>query len=296
MNLRLASALALVITGATRLTAQTNSVCKPSTSSNEAKLLAFFATPIAFSPGGDVSRLRPGQFRFSLEASYVPKPSEELRATDECYGIKKGENTELSPVFPRPRLAIGLPGSLVLEGSYLPPVTVADAEPNLGSVALSHLHTLHAMSGGREVDLLVRVNGTYGRVRGPITCPKKSLQQTSASLACYSTQASKDTYKPNMAGAEAALVMNDGEGRFSGYAGGGVTKLAPRFQVGFLSNGPQQQPAFLDDTKIEVDLTRAAVFAGGAWRVTRAAALTLEVYSVPTDATTARIGASYRLR
>ena len=67
----LASAFLL---GASVLGAQTPT-CEPSTSSNEAKLLAFFATPIAFSPGGTVARLCPCQIRIGFEASYVPSPS-----------------------------------------------------------------------------------------------------------------------------------------------------------------------------------------------------------------------------
>ena len=103
-------------------------------SSNEAKLLAFFATPIAFSPGGIVEGLAPWHVRVGFEASYVPSPSKEMQQPEACYTVKKTENTNLSPVFPRPRVTIGLPGGLMLEGSYLPPIKVADAKPNLGSV------------------------------------------------------------------------------------------------------------------------------------------------------------------
>src|SRR3954463_365426 len=161
----LASALCL---SARVARAQTNTECRPSTGSNEAKLLAFFATPIAFSPGGTVAPLSPWQIRLGFEASYVPSPSKEIQQPEACYGIKKTENTNLSPVFPRPRVTIGLPGGILLEGSYLPPISVADAEPNLGSVAVARPWRLSGDATKGSVSLLLRAHATMGRVRGSI--------------------------------------------------------------------------------------------------------------------------------
>jgi hypothetical protein len=284
----LASALCL---SARVARAQTNTECRPSTGSNEAKLLAFFATPIAFSPGGTVAPLRPWQIRVSVEASYVPSPSKEMQQPDECYGIKKTENTNLSPVFPRPRVSLGLPGGLLFEGSYLPPVTVADAEPNLGSVALSRPVRLRGSETEGSLSLLLRGHATFGRVRGSITCPEKNLQQTNPIAACYGNDASSDTYKPNMFGAETGLAKESAGGRWGAYATTGVTWLRPRFQVGF-----QYIDAAFDDTKISVDMTRFAVGAGSWYRVSTSAAVTAELYSVPSDATTVRLGGAYTFR
>jgi hypothetical protein len=261
-------------------------VCEAPESSNEAKLLAFFATPISFSVGGLVQPLEPGQYRVALEASYVPSPSRSIQQPEACYGIKKTENTNLSPVFPRPRIAVGLPGGFVLEGSYLPPIKVADAEPNLGSVALSLPIRLHGTYEKGPLSLLLRGHATFGRVRGPITCPKDKLQQTDPAAACFGPLQSIDTYKPNMYGGELAIAKSGAAERWGAYASGGVTLLRPRFQVGFLyANG-----AF-DNTKITVDMTRLAVGAGGWFRVGRTTAVTGELYSVPEDATTFRLGA-----
>src|SRR5687767_68542 len=66
--------------------AQTGVTCEPPKESNEAELLAFFATPIAFSPGGMLDGLRPGQVRFGFEAAYVPSPSREMQQPEACYG------------------------------------------------------------------------------------------------------------------------------------------------------------------------------------------------------------------
>ena len=268
--------------------AQTNAVCRPPRESNEAKLLAFFATPIAFSPGGNTEPLAAGHFRIGFEASYVPSPSRAMQQPEACYGIKKTENTNLSPVFPRPRVTIGLPGGFLLEGSYLPPVTVADAEPNLGSVAVARPIRLSGDDVNGNTTVLVRGHATFGRVRGSITCPRKSLQTQDPNIACYGEEPSEDTYKPNMFGAEGGLAREGAAGRWGAYAIGGVTWLRPRFQVGF-----QYLGAAFDDTKIIVDLTRFTVGGGGWYRIATKAAITGELYSVPADATTFRLGGAY---
>jgi len=260
--------------GASVSAAQTPT-CEPSTSSNEAKLLAFFATPIAFSPGGTV----------------VPSPSKEIQQPEECYGIKKTENTNLSPVFPRPRVTIGLPGGFLVEGSYLPPIKVADAEPNLGSVAVSRPILLRGNQEQGSVSLLLRGHGTFGHVRGSITCPEKSLQQQDPNAACYGTDPSSDTYNPNMFGVETGLAKESAGNRWGAYVTTGVTWLRPRFQVGF-----QYTNAAFDDTKISVDMTRFALGAGSWYRVGTSAAVTAELYSVPADATTFRLGGVYTFR
>ncbi len=263
---------------ATQLIAQIT--CRPDPEDNESKLLAFFSAPIAFSPAGNVTSLAPGKLRLGFELTYVPKPSAEISRSQRCFG-DKAEDTHLSPVFPRPRIAIGLPGGFALEATYLPPVTVLDAKPNLGSIALSRLTSI----GG--AGLLLRVHATAGKVEGSITCPEEALQMTSVTQPCFGSEKSTDTYKPNMFGAEAAVTFVTSE-RVTGYAGAGYTSLRPRFQVGF-----QEGSGAYDNTKIEVDLNRVALFAGGMLRVSPAIGLLAELYSVPEDVTTFRVGASY---
>lgn len=288
---RIGFAAAVILLASVPAQAQLNVTCRPDKGSNEAKLLAFFATPIAFSPGGIVEHLAPGRIRVGFEASYVPSPGKKIQQPEACYGVKKTENTNLSPVFPRPRVAIGLPGGVLLEGSYLPPITVADAEPNLGSIAIARPWRLSGDEEHGSLSLLLRAHATLGRVRGSITCPKKALQTQDPSGACYGSEPSSDTYKPNMFGGEAALAKESGGGRWGGYVSSGVTWLRPRFQVGF-----QYEGAAFDDTKIEVDMTRFAAAAGAWYRVATAAAITGELYSVPTDATTFRLGGAYTFR
>lgn len=286
----IAIAAALLLSRSAAL-AQLNYTCEPPKNSNEAKLLAFFATPIAFSPGGIVESVAPWKVRLGLEASYVPSPSKQMQQPEACYTVKKTENTNLSPVFPRPRITIGLPGGLLLEGSYLPPIKVADAKPNLGSFALSYPKRLSGDQEHGTLSLLLRAHATLGKVEGSITCPKEDLQTTDPSAACYGTTESSDTYKPNMFGGEVGVSKQSAGDRWGAYASTGVTWLRPRFQVGF-----QYLDAAYDDTKITVDLTRFAAALGGWYRVGASAAVTGELYSVPADATTFRLGAAYTFR
>lgn len=283
--------IALLAAAPLVLGAQTNAVCHPAANANESKLLVFYSGPIAFSPGAPTEALRAGAVRVSVEATYVPTPAASIRQPQDCYGQKKKENTELSPVFPRPRLTVGLPVGFAFEASYLPPITVADATPNLGSVALSRTSNVVALDGGRTLDLTVRAHGTMGLVRGSITCPAKALQQEAQRIACFGTTPSTDRFRPTTYGADGVLSMGGPTSAWRAYLGAGALRLEPTFQVGF-------QPLIgdFDDTRIAIHRTRATLFGGAGWSILPRAELSLELFSLPGSMTTARLGAGYRLR
>ncbi|MEO7511058.1 MAG: hypothetical protein ABIZ91_04780, partial [Gemmatimonadaceae bacterium] len=165
--------------------------CRPPKDSSEAKLLAFFSVPIAFSPAGHAERLAPGAVRLSFDLTWVPTPDADIRRASYCN--RKSENTDLSPIFPRPRLAVGLPGGFFLEGSYMPPITVLDATPNLGSVALGWSRSLSESGDGLGSWVTLRAHATMGEVTGPITCSNSALQTTSRVQPCYGNEPSDDT-------------------------------------------------------------------------------------------------------
>jgi hypothetical protein len=264
--------------------------CMPPHDSNEAKLLAFYEAPLAFSPATAPQLLPAGSIRIGGELAPVPTPDPELERTSICYEAK-GENTRLSPVFARPRIAVTLPYGFQVEASYLPPVTIADAQPNLGSLALSYTRQLPVAPAGYPLLVTVRTQGTIGRVRGPITCPESELQVSDPNAPCYGQQPSRDTFKPRMIGAEGAVGTSTHDGRLSAYAGAGIMWLRPRFQVGFTDGAGN-----IDRTQIVVNLRRATVFGGLAFQVARAIDLSAQLYAVPADAVTWRFGAGWRLR
>jgi hypothetical protein len=278
--------VSIILLAATASVAGGQGICKPGAESNEAKMLAFFAAPIAFSPAGIVTPMRAGEVRLSFDATYVPSPSDDITSPDVCYRNDKTENTELSPVFPRPRIAIGLAPGLALEATYLPPITVMDATPNLFAVALAYAHAI----GTGGMSYAIRSHFTIGSVKGPITCSPDVIQVDNPAGACYATDPSEDTYKPNMLGFEGALGFG-GNSRLSTYIGAGYTMLRPRFQVGYID-----ATGNVDDTKIIVNLHRVAAFAGGRFKLSDAVGVTAELYSVPQDITTFRLGGAYTLR
>ncbi len=279
------AAVAIVVVAAG---VQAQPVCKPGADSNEGKMMAFFAAPLAFSPAGNAGTLRAGEIRVAFDATYVPSPDDEIRRPEVCYNNNKTENTELSPVFPRPRLAIGLGQGVAVEAMYLPPLTVMDATPNLFSLALSWTRSLPA----RSMFFTLRGHTTIGEVSGPITCSGDVIQLSNPIGNCYASQPSDDTYKPKMFGAEGIIGFGGGL-KLRPYVGLGFTSLTPEFQVGYTD---ASTPPNVDNTRVQVSLTRVAAFAGGAYQVSPRFALTTELYSVPQDVTTIRVGGILTLR
>jgi hypothetical protein len=261
--------------------------CVAPKGSNVAKMLAWFDGPLAFAPQGPVQRLPRGAVVLAGDLTWVPTPGASITRTDVCY-TPKSEHTGLSPVFPRPRIIVGLGGGVSFEAMYLPPVTVADATPNMGSVALAWATPVGGAA--THLDVTLRAHATFGQVQGPITCPKSAIQQSSPTGVCWGANPSEDTYRPNVIGGEVGLASS-AAGPLRWYGGVGFASLMPRFQVGFtfVNN-------VVDHTKVRVDLTRLSAFGGLAWAMTKSVDLTAQLYSVPEDATTGRLGIAWRLR
>ena len=264
--------------------------CKVSIDSNEGKLLAFYTAPIVFSMAGSPEVLPPASLRLGLEGEYIPKPNPAIEQTGACF-TQKSEHTSLSPVFGRPRITVGGPFGFALEAAYLPPVTIARATPNLFSFAVSNAH--HYQKGpANGTTLMLRIHGTFGNVKGAITCPESQLQQTSPSQPCFGTNPSKDTFHPDMFGGEVAAGFAPGNGGLSFYGGLGANRIDPHFQVGF-TNGNGD----VDQTQVELEdaVTRAALFGGFTAVIGRIFDLGAQIYSVPSDATLFRLMGGIRI-
>ncbi len=264
-------------------TLHAQSVCTPSTSSNEARLLAFSAVPLAFASAMPMPRIEAGDIVVGLELAGIPEPSAAIQRSDECF-VEKGQNTQLSRVLPRPRLAIGLPGGVIAEVSYLPPVTVADATPSLLGVALGYSVPVRP-----SLTALLHLHGTVGYVDGPVTCARAALQADPAQP-CFGTEPSNDRYAPNVYGAE-VLVTRSISPRVNASLGLGVSHLRPRFTVGF-RNGL----GFLDQTRVEQNFTRATALAGLSTSVTQRLNIGAQVYAVARDGATVRLTTQWQLR
>ena len=283
----LESALAAAALGAVVACQSVGAQCRPPARSHEARLLAFYEAPIAFSLPSAPERLDPGAVRLGGEAVPVPSPDPALQHPEYCFA-NTTNNTKLAPLFGRPRLRVGFPAGSSLEVSYLPNVTVADAQANLVSLALANTQPVPLTRGRATV--IVRADATMGRIRGAITCPRTSLQTVDTNVPCYGTAPSRDTFSPNSMGLETAVGVHAGKG-LAVYAGGGARSIQPRFQAGFtdaLGN--------IDRTRVSVNLWRGVAFAGATARIRAAMMVSMQIYSVPADVTTLRLGAEYALR
>jgi len=282
----------LILTAAAIAQSSAAAQCRVNSSSNEGKLLAFYTAPIVFSMATAPEVLPPASIRLGAEGEYIPKPDPAIEKTGLCFA-QKSEHTSLSPVFGRPRITFGGPLGFALEFAYLPPVTIARATPNLFSYAISHSHRFAFGPAGSGTTLSLRFHGTFGNVKGAITCSRASLQQTDANAPCYGNNPSKDTFHPDMLGGEAAVGFAPGTGTWSWYAGAGANRIDPHFQVGFtdLNNN-------VDRTQVELSepLWRPTVFGGLTAVVRNIFDLGAQVYSVPSDATLIRLMGGIRIR
>jgi hypothetical protein len=266
--------------------------CRVKTDSNEGKLLAFYTAPIVFSMATAPQEIRPGSIRIGAEGEYIPKPDRAIEQTGACF-TQKSEHTSLSPVFGRPRITVGGPFGFAFEAAYLPPVTIARAKPNLFSFAVSQARRLAVGPALGGTTLMLRLHGTFGNVKGAITCPRSQLQQSAPSSPCYGSSPSKDTFHPDMFGGEISAGLAPGSGRVSFYAGAGANRIDPHFQVGFTdANGN------VDATEVELEkpLTRGSIFGGVTAVLRQVLDVGLQVYSVPSDATLFRLNGGIRFR
>ncbi len=270
---RAAAVIALVLGWPAAAAAQGD--CFPGPGSNEAKTLAIFAVPLAFSRGG-APELLPG-FRAGVELAYLPQVDEATATPTICRPGKGPENTDLFFAFPRPRIGLPLPFGLALQASWVPPVRVRGVKANL--VGISVEKSFGQLDG---LVAALRAHATFGSVRAPITCGDEALEDPNSE--CFGGSRSDDRLQPNIAGIDIALGGSLAEGRLRPYGGVGYNRLKPRLQVNFTNSVGE-----LDDRRVEVDLNRFVMFGGATWQATERLGVTGELYAAPADAITGRI-------
>jgi hypothetical protein len=267
------SLVALVLGWAVSASAQDE--CFPGPQSNEAKTLATFAVPLAFSRSS-APDLLPG-FTAGLELAYLPRLSDATATPTICRPGKGPEHTNLLFAIPRPRIGMPLPLGLSLQASWVPPVRVNGVKANLFGISVEKAF-------GRLDGLVaaVRAHATFGSIRAPITCDDESLQDPISE--CFRGTRSDDRVNPNIMGLEFAVGGPVAGGRLRPYGGAGYNRLQPRFQVNFTNQFGQ-----LDNTQVEVNLNRFVVFGGATWQLRERLGLTGELYVAPSDAVTGRV-------
>jgi hypothetical protein len=257
--------------------------CFPSKSSNEARTMATFEVPLAFSGARAPVRQPAGTWHVGLEVATVPNVDPETATPTFCRPGKGPENTDLLFTLPRPRVSLVLPAGFVVEASWAPPIRVAEVKAHLVGVGITRVTPL----GTGTAVLGLRAHGSFGVIKAPITCPDEALED--AASECYQGTRSDDSFKPNALGIEATIGWRLGR-MFRPYLGTGYNRLAPRFQVNFVDQFGEP-----DRRRVEVDLNRVALFAGVGWQATTALELTGEMYAVPADAISVRLVGRVRL-
>lgn len=256
--------------------------CRPGPGSNEAKLLAMKSVALAYSPAQAPERFSPGAVQVALDLSWVPRVNDATATPTVCRPGKGPENANLLDLVPRPRIQAALPGGLVLDASWTPPIRVAGVRANLLGVAVSRPVTL-----GPSTVLSLRAHASVGTLHAPITCPDEALNDPDSE--CFRGTRSDDRYAPGIFGADASFGF--GTGRVRPYAGLGYTRLRPRLTVDFTN-----QFGDTDNTRVIVDLDRAVVFGGATWQSPGRFAVSAELYAAPSDAVTGRVTLRAALR
>ena len=267
--------LILALAAACPAAAAAQRTCLPGPASNEAKTLAMFAVPLAFSRG-NAPALFAG-FQAGLELASLPAVDEATATATICEPGKGAENTDLLFALPRPRIGLPLPFGLALQASWVPPVRINGVKANL--LGLSVEKAFGRLDG---VVAAVRAHATFGSVRAPVTCDEDALEDPTSE--CFGGSRSDDRLRPNIMGLDVAVGAPLLQGRLRPYAGVGYNRLRPRFQVNFTN-----QLGDLDDTRVEVNLNRLVVFGGATWQATGRVGITTELYGAPADAFTARV-------
>lgn len=251
----------------------------------EGRLIAYYSAAMTFSPLGGL----PAGARWSLggEATWIPR----LNAAQRRPGIDKPEATNLAPVLPRPRVAWRAPGDVVVEGSWVPPLRVADAEANIFSFAISR-----TVAQWRGIALTPRLSGVTGRVKGAITCNRETAAEGGPTLAVYYSfichdNESEDFFEPRQLAGELVASRPLRAGRGSVYAAAGLRVDRSRFDIGVIRDDGTRD---LDHPIIRLDDTRPHVAAGGQWRLPRGLSTTAEWFYAPGSLATVRLFLSWQ--
>lgn len=256
--------------------------CKPGAGSREADLFGHFSVPLAFSLGQSPWIYRPGSIQFGVEGAYIPDANDRIATPTRCRPGKGPENVNLLSAFPRPRVGFALGDGVLLELSWVPPVTrINGVRPNLWGIALSR----SVLVSQKGTMFMGRLHATLGNVRAPFTCPK-SATVDSANVDCFGGQESDDRYSPNIFGVELGFGWPMMQGKVRPYFGTGYNIIHPRFQVDRIVEG-----GAVDNQKVQVNISRWTVFGGLTLAPSNSVLLSAEAYAAPSDALTGRVKA-----
>lgn len=246
-------------------------LCLPAKDSHEANTFAILSVPVAFT--GSRAPAAAHGVSVGVEFASLPTVDPTNATSTTCRPGKGPENAHPIAGIVRPRVTVAGHG-FVLEASWIPPVTVNEVSANLVGLAIARPF---ALAPGWYLGL--RAHAVFGSLHAPVTCNDAALRD--ATSECFGGTRSNDRWQPGVFGVEA--VVGAGRARIRPYLGVGYTMLKPRFRVDFTNAAGST-----DNTQVNVDLARVALFGGVMWRVGHSS-ITAEAYATPADAVTARL-------
>ena len=245
----------------------------------EGRLLAYYSAAMTFSPLGQA--LTDGRWSLALEATWLPRLDDAQRRP----GIDKPESTNLSPILPRPRAAWRTAGGTSVEVSWIPPLTVGDARANVVSAAASR--TLGRWGG---VTLAPRLSAVVGRVRGAITCNRRTLTGRGPDLAVYYANIchgndSDDWFEPRLVAGEVLATRSLPALHARAWAALGGRVDRTRFDIGVRKADGSRDA---DHPVLQLSDTRLHLAVGGRWRLPGPLEVSAEWFYAPGSVSTLR--------
>lgn len=207
----------------------------------ESWAMAYFAAATLLSGLETPATRRPGEVSVGIELGWLPS----LDATQRHVGFNGTEDVDLNktPVMPRPRVSIGLPGRLTLIVAGIPPVRFLGLKPALLALGLERpVVEREAWTVG------LRGYGQIGHVTGAYTCPQDVLgfEPGSPENPGGCQAASADVAKLRYVGGEVLVAARVGrERKWSPHAALGVTYMDVGFQVDALTFGYIDRTSYL---------------------------------------------------
>lgn len=276
------SLIALVVAAAAWPALAAAQECTPDKNSNEAKLFGHYMVPLAFDAAEAPLVYPVASMRLGVEGTYVPSASAADRTPSVCQPGQGPLNTNSQSVLVRPRLLLAGQRGLVIELSWVPPVSVNGVKSNLFGFAIGR----NAITGKNGL-ARIRLFGVFGSVKGAFTCSESAVADAGDPV-CFGGQVSADKFKPTMFGGDVSIAQAIANHHLIPFVGIGLTFLRPRFEVNHTDAG-----GITDHTKIKVNLTRFTAHGGVTWLPSQRVLFTAEAYSAPSDGITGRVMLSW---
>jgi hypothetical protein len=235
----------------------------------EAWAMKYFTSATSLSGLATPDRLSPGSVAIQFEGGWLPA----LSASQELVGFNgtAHEDLNMAPVFLRPRVAIGLPHSLMLIVAVDPPIRTFGVTPRLLAFGLEGIiHDAGPWSFGW------RAHGQIGTVTAAFTCPANvvSFPPGSPNNPTGCTAESSDSTSLRYAGIEFHAARRIGQ-RLVPHAAAGANVVDNVFQTNALTFG---QP---DHTRLQSAGATFSMSAGVGYMVTERLTLSADVFYAP---------------